>query len=261
MTTHMTRRRFGAVALGALLVAAAPAHAQTVSDVLTFLVTNQSVATGSIDRDREAALATGDTIARALRANLATLPVTASSGAFVYRLNPALGTVERATQSFGPFFVERALTAGRHQASIGMTYQHLHFTSLDGRNLRDGSLVTTANQFTDEGAPFDVDTLSLSIDASVATLYGNVGVTDRVEVGFAAPFLALQMDGSRVNTYRGRTFTQATASARARQGSPTWSCGRSTRCSTRIRAGSRWRSMSACPRGAKWTCSGRVQRR
>jgi len=213
MTT--IKRRLGATALGALLVAAAPAHAQTVSDVLTFLVTNQSVATGSIDRDREAALATSDTISRALRANLATLPVTASSGAFVYRLNPALGTVERATQSFGPFFVERALTAGRHQASFGMTYQHLHFTSLDGRTLRDGSLVTTANQFTDESAPFDVDTLSLNIDASVATLYGNVGVTDRVEVGFAAPFLALQMDGSRVNTYRGRTFTQATASARA----------------------------------------------
>ena len=213
MTTHINRR-LGAAALGALLVAA-PAHAQTVSDVLTFLVTNQSVATGSIDRDREAALATSDTISRALRANLATLPVTASSGAFVYRLNPALGTVERATQSFGPFFVERALTAGRHQASFGMTYQHLHFTSLDGRTLRDGSLVTTANQFTDESAPFDVDTLSLHIDASVATLYGNVGVTDRVEVGFAAPFLALQVDGSRVNTYRGRTFTQATASARA----------------------------------------------
>lgn len=214
MTIHM-HRRLGAVALGALLVAAEPAHAQTVSDVLTFLVTNQSVATGSIDRDREAALGTSDTISRALRANLATLPVTASSGAFVYRLNPALGTVERATQSFGPFFVERALTAGRHQASFGMTYQHLHFTSLDGRSLRDGSMVTTANQFTDESAPFDVDTLSLNIDANVATLYGNVGVTDRFEVGFAAPFLALQLDGSRVNTYRGRTFTQATASARA----------------------------------------------
>jgi hypothetical protein len=199
----------------AAVMAATSAKAQTVSDVLTFLVTNQSVATGSIDRDREAALGTSDTISRAVLANLATLPVIASSGAFVYRLNPSLGTVERATQSFGPFFTERALTAGRHQVSLGMTYQHLHFTSLDGRSLRDGSLVTTANQFTDESAPFDVDQLALNIDASVATLYGNVGVTDRMEVGFAAPFVALSLDGSRVNTYRGRAFTQATASARA----------------------------------------------
>src|ERR1700736_4304485 len=85
---------------------------QSVSEVLTFLVTNQTVATGNFERDRAAAQATSDTISRALLANLATLPVTASSGAFVYRLNPELGTVERATPSFGPFFVERALTAG-----------------------------------------------------------------------------------------------------------------------------------------------------
>jgi len=216
MTTNTKGRHPGGLlALALLLSATAPARAQTVSDVLTFLVTNQSVATDSIDRDREAALATSDTISRALRANLATLPVTTSSGAFVYRLNPALGTMERVTQSFGPFFIERALTAGRRQASVGISYQHLHFTSLDGRNLRDGSLVTTANQFTDEAAPFDVDHLSLNVDASVTTLYGNVGATDRLEVGFAVPFVALLLDGSRVNTYRGRTFTQATASARA----------------------------------------------
>ena len=215
MTTNSIGLRVSLLTFGVLLSVASPAGAQTVSDVLTFLVTNQSVSTGSIDRDREAALATSDTISRALGANLATLPVTSSSGAFVYRLNPALGTMERATQSFGPFFIERALTAARHQASFGMTYQFLHFTSLDGRSLRDGSLVTTANQFTDETAPFDEDQLTLNVDASVATLYGNVGMTDRIEIGFAVPFVALMLDGSRVNTYRGRTFTQATASARA----------------------------------------------
>jgi hypothetical protein len=216
-TQTLSRRtgRFAFYAASALLASAASAQAQTVSDVLTFLVTNQSVATGSIDRDREAAIETSDTIAKALLANLATLPATASSGAFAYRLNPELGTVERATQSFGPFFSERALTAGRHQASLGMSFQHLHFTSLDGRSLRDGSLVTVANQFSDEAAPFDVDALTLNIDASVATLYGNVGITDNVEIGFAAPFVALMIDGSRINTYRGRTFTQASATARA----------------------------------------------
>jgi hypothetical protein len=208
-------RRAGLLVASTLFLAVPPAHAQTVSDVLTFLVTSNSIATGSIDRDREAALGTSDTISRALLGNLATLPVAASSGAFVYRLNSELGTVERATQSFGPFFTERALTAGRHQASFGMTFQHLHFSSLDGRNLRDGSLVTTANQFVDESAPFDVDALTLNIDASVTTLYGNLGVTDDLEIGFAAPFVALFLDGSRVNTYRGGTFTQATATARA----------------------------------------------
>jgi len=199
----------------ALVLVASPASAQSVTDVLTFLMTNQSVSTGSVERDRQAAQATSTTISRALAATLATLPVTSSSGAFVYRLNPELGTVERATQSFGPFFTERALSGGVHQATFGLSLQQLHFSSLDGRNLRDGSLVTTANQFTDEAAPFDVDRLMLNIDATVATLYANIGVFDRLDVGVAAPFVALTVDGSRVNTYRGRTFTQATGSARA----------------------------------------------
>jgi hypothetical protein len=200
-----------------LVVFAAPpvASAQSVNDVLTFLVKNESVPTGSIERDQAAAQATSDTISRALLATLATMPVPTSSSAFVYRLNPELGTVQRATQTFGPFFVERALTAGSHQASFGITFQHLQFDRLDGAKLHDGTLVTTANQFTDEAEPFDVDRLTLNISADVTTLYGNVGLTNRVEVGFAAPMVALQLNGRRVNTYRGRTFTQATASATA----------------------------------------------
>jgi hypothetical protein len=141
--------------------------------------------------------------------------VTSSSGAFVYRLNPELGTVERATQSFGPFFIERASTAGRGQASIGLTFQQFRFTSLDGHNLRDGSFVTTANKVKDESTPYDVDQLTLNIAASVATLYGNIGVTNRMEIGFAVPMVSLTLDGSRVDTYRGSAFSQARASATA----------------------------------------------
>lgn len=211
----MTKLQTAAIAIAASIGAAPAADAQTLGDVLAFLVTNQSVQTGSVERDRDAAQAASDTISRALLANLATLPVASSSGAFVYRFNPELGTVERPTQTFGPFFLERALTAGRGHSSFGVTFQRFRFTSLDGRNLRDGSLVTTANQFTDETAPFDVDRLTLNIDASVATLYGTVGVTNHMEVGFAAPYISLNIDGTRVNTYRGRTFTQASGSGHA----------------------------------------------
>ncbi len=214
MTTDMKRYLRAAVLSLAMPVASAHAQ-QSVADVLTFLVTNQTVATGNLERDRAAAQATSDTISRALLANLATLPVSTSSGGFVYRLNPELGTVERATSTFGPFFVERALTAGARKASIGLTFQHMRYTSLDGHDLRDGSLVTTANQFTDESAPFDFDQLRLAIDASVATFYGNVGVTDRLEFGFAVPMVRLTLNGSRVNLYRGQPFTQASASATA----------------------------------------------
>jgi hypothetical protein len=189
--------------------------AQTVSDVLTFLVTNQSVQTGNVARDRNAAQATADTIGRALLANLATLPAPSTSGAFVYRLNPELGTVERVTQTFGPSFVERAQTVGRNQVSLGMAFQYLRFDSLDGMNLRDGSLVTTANKFVNESAPFDAERLTLNIDANVATIYGTVGVTNRLDVSVLVPIVSLQVSGSRLDTYRGQTFLEATASSHA----------------------------------------------
>ena len=73
--------------------------------------------------------------------------------------------------------------------------------------------MTTANQFIDESSPFDVDRLILNMDASVVTLAGTVGITDELEVAVAVPIVSLHVDGSRVNAYRGRTFTQADARA------------------------------------------------
>jgi len=193
----------------------ATARGQSVSDVLRFLVTNQSVQTGSVSRDEAAAATASGTISQALLGTLSTIPVTTSSGAFVYRLNPSLGTVERATRSFGPFFVERALPAGHLQPSIGISFQHLRFDALDGHHLRDGSLITTANSLVGEPTPFDVDRLRLDIDSDVATVYANIGLLDRFEVGAAVPFVSLRLDGTRTNVYRGSTFTQAIASSHA----------------------------------------------
>jgi len=134
-----SQRRIAAVLLAVCVSWLGPgaAYAQdttqdtSVRDVLSFLMTNRAVPTGDFARDQEAANATRETIARALLVELATLPITTSSGGFSFRFNPALGTVERVTQTFGPFFVDRATTAGRRQASISMTYRHSSYVSLD----------------------------------------------------------------------------------------------------------------------------------
>ena len=206
-----------AVLIGTACIAfqASAVCAQSVSDVLTFLVTNQSIQTGNVARDRNAAQATADTIGRALLANLATLPSPSTSGAFLYRLNPALGMVERVNQTFGPAFVETAQTVGRNQVALGMSFQYMRFNSLDGMNLRNGSLVTTANKFNDESAPFDAERLTLNIDANIATLYGTVGLTDRLDISVLAPMVSLEVSGSRLDNYRGQTFLQANASSHA----------------------------------------------
>ena len=64
----MTAARFlaRAIVFGLAVVTPAAAHAQSLADVLTFLVTNQSVPTGSVERDRAAADAAAVTISRSL---------------------------------------------------------------------------------------------------------------------------------------------------------------------------------------------------
>lgn len=190
--------------------------ARTVRDVLAFLVTNPprgGVETSDLDRDRAAAEATRDTLTRAFLSTLATLPVSTSSSGFTYRLNSELGTVERASETFGPFFVERALTSGAGQASFGFTFQFASFDSLDGYDLENGQLVTISNQFRDEPAPYDVETLTLNVTTRTATFYGNVGLSDRVDLGVAVPVVRLDISGTQNNTYRGQTFPRVHASA------------------------------------------------
>lgn len=202
------------IALAPGFCASADAQA-TISDVVGFLVTNQAVPTADFQRDRAASEAARDTISRALLVNLTSAPLATSSSGFLYRLNPQLGTVERATESFGAFFVERALTPGPGRASFGLSATTAGFDALNGQNLRDGTFVTVANRFRDEAAPFDTESLTLRIRSSTVTLFGSVGVTDRLEIGAAAPFVRVALEGERLNVYRGSTLLQASATGTA----------------------------------------------
>ena len=193
---------------------AGPASAQqSITDVLTFLLTNRSIPTGDFVRDEQAAVATRDILTRFLTLEIATVPVSSSSGGFTYRLDPTLGTVVRSSDSFGPFFAERSLTSGRDQASLGIGYRSTTFDNIDGRDLRDGTLVSTSSILRSEPAPFDIETVALRIRTDTMTVTGNYGVTDRFDIGGAIPLVRVSLQGQRVDTYRGRELVQATGSA------------------------------------------------
>ncbi len=213
-----TRGRY-ALRLGiCLLVVTAATRAsaqQSVTDVLTVLLTNRSIPTGDFVRDEQAAIDTRDILARFLVLESATVPISSSSGGFTYRLDPGLGTVVRSSDSFGPFFAERSLTAGRGQASFGVGYRTATFDNIDGRDLRDGTLVSTASSLRGEAAPFDIETVSLRIRTDTMTVTGNYGITDRLDLGGAIPFVRVDLEGERVDTYRGSRLVQATGSASA----------------------------------------------
>jgi hypothetical protein len=203
--------------VGLLIATAAPAHAQprTLSDVLSFLLTNQAVSTGDPAKDAQAATVSRDTITGSLLGELAAVPVISSSPGLIYHLDPALGTLTRASATFGPFFTERTLTAGQYQASFGLSTRLERFSSLDGHDLRDGRFVTSANQFRDEAQPFDVETLTLNLEVRTLELFTNVGLTNRLDVGAALPFESITLDGERRETYRGQPLLQASASSHA----------------------------------------------
>jgi hypothetical protein len=204
------------VGLSVSLFCPAPLYAQeSLAETLSFLLTPQAVPTGDFVKDEQSAELTRDTISRLLLTELTTTPLSSSSGGFSYRFNPALGTVERASESFGPFFTERSLTVGSKRVSVGAQAQVARYSHLDSFNLRDGTFVTTANQFRDETLPFDTESLTLSLNSTTLMLFGNMGLHDRVDVGLAVPFVRLSLNGSRLNVYRGRSLLQARATADA----------------------------------------------
>jgi hypothetical protein len=197
-----------------LIGTAAPARAeQSVRDVLAFLLTNRSIATGDFVRDEQAAAATSDTIAQLLLSELGTVPVTSSASGFTYRLDPALGVSVRSSDSFGPVFVERSLTAGRGRASFAVGHQTTTFRNIDGRPLLDGTLVSTASRLRGDPAPFDVETVTLQIETRSTLVSANIGLTDRFDLGAVVTFLRVAIDGQRIDTYRGTPFLQATGVA------------------------------------------------
>ena len=203
------------VAVLAAFPASADAQA-TITDGLSFLMTNRSIPTGDFARDEEAARATRDAIASLLKSELGTLPVSASASGFTYRMDPALGGVPvRSTATFGAFLTERALTLGRRHLSFAATYQAASFDRLDGRSLRDGTLRATASRLTSEPAPFDVETVSMRIHTETVTVSAHYGITDRLDVGGALPIERLTLSGERVDTYRGTPLPQASVAASA----------------------------------------------
>jgi hypothetical protein len=204
-----------AIASSVLFSAATAGAQEKLREAVSFLMTNQAVQTGDFARDQQAAEAAHDTIARALLVNMTSAPIGTSSGGFLYRLNPELGTVERVSENFGTFFVERAMMGGAGSTSFGMTAWTAGYDRLNGFALRDGSFVTVANQFRGDSQPFDTESLTMRLRTSTMTFFGNVGVTDEVELGAVVPIARIDLEGERLNTYNGSPFLQATAAGSA----------------------------------------------
>src|SRR4030095_4045195 len=134
--SHRTFRRnaLGVLVLVVSCAARAPAQQQlTISQILPQLL-GKTIVVSPGDPPHSAnhpakskqgpeQLAVPGQFNQALLPLLSTYPVGSPSGGFTYIFDPALGTFTRASQSFGPFFAERALTIGRTKVSVGLGHQ------------------------------------------------------------------------------------------------------------------------------------------
>jgi hypothetical protein len=217
MRSSMLPRRLAEVVLAVFSVfgVATTAQAQSIGTGLAALLTEQTPPPAGFERDRAAAEATFGTVAGLFAVELTSLPVVSSSGGFAYRFSPTLGTMERATDSFGPFFTERAVRNGVGRLSLGLTYQFASFETLQGADLTSGTFPTNAARFVNQLQPFSVDTLSLTLDVKTVTAFASYGATDRLDVGVVAPITSLSFSGARVNTFQGVSSLQSSQSGSA----------------------------------------------
>jgi outer membrane putative beta-barrel porin/alpha-amylase len=214
--THLPAVAVLAAAMSIVAASARPACAQqSVGEVLTFLLTNRSIPTDDFVQDERAAAATAEAFSAFLLTELGSLPVGSSASGFSYRLNRTLGATVRSSDSFGPIFIERSLTAGEGRAFFALSLQTIAFDGIDGRKLRDGTLVSVASRLDGDPQPFDVETVTLRLRTDAVLMTAGYGVSDRLDVSATVPMIRLTLDGQRIDTYRGREIVQATATATA----------------------------------------------
>jgi hypothetical protein len=141
---------------------------------------------------------------RGVATQLSTFPLGSSSGGFTFTFDQALGVFTRTSDSFGPLFAERALTAGKGKLNFGVNYSHATYDRFEGNDLKNGDikLFLTHSDFNQDGSHltfwFEGDVirtdLFLDVTADTSVLFANYGVSDRFDVGVSVPYLRVKID-------------------------------------------------------------------
>jgi hypothetical protein len=151
-----------------------------------------------IDRQLQPAYQINDLLGN----QLSSFPLGSSAGGFTWTFDQAMGTFNRASNSFGPTFAERALTVGRRRFNFGVNYQRATFDQIEGKKLSDDEIQIYTGLF----GVFIVDALDLKVTTDTIGLFANYGVTDRLDIGLAVPIVRVDMKAtlsSRVGTSTG----------------------------------------------------------
>jgi len=124
---------------------------------------------------------------------LTSLPLSSPASGFTYLVDPALGTMTRSAQSFGPSLAERAETIGKNRLNIGFSYQHFGFDKLEGRDLDSVTAVFIHEDIPNVNLAFEQDVITTTSDIDLTvdeyTMFMTYGLADSVDVSVAVPIV------------------------------------------------------------------------
>lgn len=201
-----------AIAAGVLLLATAvAAPAEDLSDVIPNLFGGNLGTT--IAQDGVSRASQEPELARRFRDLPAVLaaarsqaPIPSATGAFRFGWDPELDTFVRSEQSLGPSLAERATTLGKGVVTVGFSYTHSEFDTLEGDDLHHLRFEQPAlsPEFVAglppaDRAAFGDDIIETTLDMSfrlqlfyVSAAYG---VTDDIDVSMALAINSIHMKG------------------------------------------------------------------
>jgi len=132
------------------------------------------------------------TFAELTSLEVATAPFGTSSDAFSFTFDSKLGTFTRVTQSFGPEFARRSLTAGKGKFSVGFNWLHANYNSLGGQDLSNGDLLAVRNV---KNLPISIASTPLKVDLSSDTFvsFATFGLTNDFDIGVVVPWVRITM--------------------------------------------------------------------
>jgi hypothetical protein len=135
---------------------------------------------------------------------LTSFPLGSSSGGFTFTLDPSVGVLTRTSDSFGPLFAERALTAGKGKFTLGTSFTHSTYDKFEGNDLKNGeiTLTLTHQDLNGDGSNlepyFEGDLVDAKVFINLTTdtfvVFANYGITDRFDIGLAVPLVKAKLD-------------------------------------------------------------------
>jgi hypothetical protein len=147
----------------------------------------------------------------AIASQLAAVPLPSPASGFTYTLDSSLGVFKRSTQSFGPILSDRADTVGKRKLSVGFSFQHFNFDSIDGVGLGSVPVVFThVNAGTDPRFNDVITSVNdIQLKVSQFTSFLNYGLLDRLDISVAIPVVSVDLSATSVATIQ-RIATAAT---------------------------------------------------